>query len=444
LESKLSLFEIAVTARDRGGHPDLEIFLSISSPETVQAAWILSISVALLPHEVAQVAAELWEGDFTETLTVLGEWSFVQKGSDGWRISAPLAKPLAEHFKRTAPQLFQEAHQRLARLEEIKEADSDDDEAWFVRGRLAYYLAALDAAESVGLFGQEFAQPPLLNRTANRKWLTDLVLRQEYLLGSEGRAVDFYRGFRLYTTGGGRNRLDALDHFVRVFDAPEEDVYSAIALHLAGVIERDTLHDLSRSIDHLETSVGQSARLGIRENELFATHSLSWTLIASAGQHPDEAVALLARARSLATRCLSGAQAYGDVNIETWARQAAAVAEWLEFQQASAKLEDRLEAANRLVQELRDVEKSLLAFGDLESALLAANQAASIWRDVGRGVDALREISEAINLVWSDSPPAMALNRLAKTAGSLLRLTLPARKRKELAELIRKINQMLE
>lgn len=420
----MTLAAVASRARIQERNVEADLFLSVASEAEARMAMLLSVAVELDRADLAALLRSVWGEDqeWESAREQLERWPFVIRSSSGWRISGSIGTALAIEMRESHPAVFVRAHEVLAALEEELEATANPEEQWFVRGRIAYYLAGLDERRSAAAFGAAFADAPAMERSLARMWLAGLAIRQDYLLGSESRTIEFFRGFRQYVSG---NRREAASSFELVFESGIGDIYSAIAMHLWAVVVGTRPGSKGRRI--LKDSIELSDKIELSDNAIMARHTLVWSMVAEANRQRGASSEILDEALTMATRNREAARATQELGLITWTRSGAAAIEWIATRAKETGSADPA-LVERLVAELDDVERVALSLNDLETAASAGNHAASILRDDGRYAEALDTIKRSLTAGESSgSIPANALTRLAKTAGSILRLTSDSR-----------------
>ncbi len=420
----MTLAAVVTRARVQERNVEADLFLSVASDVAVRMAMVLSISVELGDADLQAITRSLWgeEGeDWDSALGELARWPFVARSSSGWRTVGPVGAALAIKFQETNPSAFSRAHEALAAFEEEQEATAHPDEQWFARGRIAYYLAGFDETRSAATFRETFANAPVMERPLARMWLAGLAIRQEYLLGSESRTIEFFRGFRLYVTG---HRRDAATSFELVFEGGIEDVYSAIAMHLWAVVVGTRAGTRGRRI--LEDSIDLSEQIGLADNAVMARHTLTWSMVAEALQgqeRPDARREIVDGALVLARLNREAADATLEAGLMAWTHRTVASVEWIATREQATGTADP-DLVERLLSELADIQATTLAMFDLETAAYAANDAAGILRDESRFVEALATLDAfLLDAEKTGVIPTNALTNLAKTAGSMFRMT---------------------
>src|SRR5205823_5471365 len=150
--------------------------------------------------------------------------------------------------------------------------------------------------------------------------------------------------------------------------------------HLLGAMLRGT----EGAMALLRESVELSARLGIKENEVMARHTLTWALTVQGQSSPKEIrPRLLEEGFALSRVNRDEADRSGDDYLVAWCARTAAAIEWLRLTDYRTDVSEEARLmAGRLVDALRMARKTALSLGDLETATLAANDAVAIWRDV--------------------------------------------------------------
>jgi hypothetical protein len=388
----------------------LSAFSSVAEPMVIQAAWLLSTVLAINRRDFVDLFVELWpEGaGHEEAVEEILSWPFAELTGDGYRMSGSAANAFRLDFLNSDELRFRRAHELLATLEASREVVEDPDETWFIRGRYAYYLAGYDQSRSIQVFGDGFAEPPMLDRTDARMWLSWLAIQQEDLLDEVPRAIAFFRGFRAYVSGARKQAREAFD---TVLEGDEVDIYQALAAHFAGLLRRRS--ESETGIRLLRESISLSSGLNLPENEIMARNSLVIALIAS---RDDD---VLGEASALGSLNLSRALATQDPHLISWCRTTYVTSVWSNLTKRHSTVgAQALEIAPSLVAELEAVIAEV-AHSDPETRLQAANEAASILRDVGAYEQALELLDRTI----SDAAMAQKhqLERLAKTTGSMLR-----------------------
>lgn len=418
----MTLAAVVSRARVQERNVEADLFLSVASDAETHMAMLLSVSVELGHADLAAISESVWGGDedWGSALRQLQRWPFVSRSTSGLRIVGPIGAALAIQLQEAHPPVFLRAHEILAALEEEQEVGANPEEQWFARGRIAYYLAGIDERRSAAAFRDTFADAPVFSRPLARMWLAGLAIHQEYLLGSESRTVEFFRGFRQYVSG---HRQEAERSFALVFEDGVEDVYSAIAMHLWAVIVGTRPGTRGRRI--LGNAIELSDQIGLVDNAVMARHTLTWSVV-SEGQQADEREAgkeILRRALAIARSNKQSADATNDSTLIAWTHRAGAAVEWIVARALGTGGADPA-LVERLLSELDEVRRDSMVTHELETAAFAANDAAGILRDEERFDEALDMIVEMLRAgEESGSIPLNAVRKLGKTAGSMFRLT---------------------
>ena len=420
------------SAELEGRSPEAAAFEAVATPDVRVCAWVLATALAMPAETIRSIVVAMWP-EFEETaeaaVTTLMRWPFVAETNDGLLLPDAHAEEFRREFQEEEPERFASLHSQLVDIERARELEADDHERWFVRGRIAYYLAGIAADESVGEFAEVFGDPPTLERREARLWLSSLVLRQESLLGTRAREVAFFRAFRLYVAGF---RDDARSSFDAVLTGTD-DRYEALASHFSGLLRRDVAPE--RGIELLHKSIHLSEKLGLRENEIMARQSLVTGLLAR-GASED-----LKRARQLATLNRERAEETNDPYLILWCREAEATAEWLDLTESRTQVTDHArERAPSLLATLEDVAQEA-RYSEPETALFAANQAACMYRDIGQPDRSLDVIRSFIHEAPLARLPRADLQRLGKTTGSLFKHSTSASFRAEIQAVLDAIDE---
>jgi tetratricopeptide (TPR) repeat protein len=414
------LLRVEERARAAGDDPDVALFEGTVPAEVARLASIVAIAPILPVPALRSISARLWpelehvEDDIARLRTL----PFVRESPAGLRVVDGFARPLANSFWRRDPHGFREVHKALADREREHEPDSDPDGGWFIRGRIAYYLAGYDSRASVQSFGEMFKWPPVLSRTECRMWLCSLVDRQGYLLSHHEREVTFYRGFAHYVVG---EWSEAWSAFEAVLGRGPSDMYRAIALHLAGRIDR--AERPSQGMERLRESVDLSSTLMLTENEIMSRNTLVWSLIAAASGSPARDTKLR-EADMLARSNARRSRAVGDRGLSMWCARTAVMANWLQLTSLHTTLSPvpsgQVEASMAELLAVRDAATEL---GDWETVVVAHNDALTIYRDAGRIEEAVELVEDAARRLEWIRIESRQLTRLCQTARSLLHLT---------------------
>jgi len=391
--------------------PIVTAVCEVAKPMTVRAAWLLSTAVSLERHDFEDLLSGLWseEAGHAEAALEILEWPFVEETVDGYRMSESSAHAFRRNFLAEDEFRFRQAHQMLAELERSRDAGDDADRAWFGRGRYAFYLAGYDQEGAAQIFGDNFADPPLLNPTSARMWLSWLAIQQSDLLGEVPRVIEFFHGFRSYVKGAYR---EARRSFDSVVSAGEPDAYHALATHFAGLLRRGD--EPARGQELLRGSVQLSGELELVENEIMARNSLVTALIS------DRSVSDLGEAAELSRLNLERALLTENPHLIYWCRTTFALGQWAYLTDRHSRVGDEArEAAPELVRELESVVTEAFST-EVETALQAANMGASILRDVGSYSASLELLDRVTSrLPEIEALPPQPLERLTKTTRSL-------------------------
>jgi tetratricopeptide (TPR) repeat protein len=418
----------SVARADRAGtDPTFELFCATADMATMRLATVLSCCVEYEPGALIQVAVETWSesGDLTDdAITAMSAWPFVNATGARWRIDRDIAIALRDRLRLENPAEFVELHRVLAAREAREDAELDEYGSWFVRGRLAFYLAAIDGQQSLDEFAGAFVDPPAFDRARCRMWISDLVDRQSDLLASHQREVTFYRAFAMYSSGMARDAKSLIKLFDSVIGPePEPDLYTAISMHLKGVLSKPS--GIDAAIDLFRASVELSGDLGIRDNEVMARNSLVWALLDTQED--------LSRTTEIAVLNVAEAKDLGSPSMIDWTRRTAATVKWMKATDRRRAFPPGVEKlADELTEELWDVARSSREAGDVETAIYAYNESACIDRDVGNYEHALEALELAsqiiLGLPWRPHPT----QNIIKTTRSFIgRLTGDQRGRAE-------------
>jgi hypothetical protein len=418
-----TLVRLTDEALERKEEPTLELLRRLTTVSSKRLVWLLSVGLGLTEAEIGTLLPQIWPDESSavaiDNSRLIASWPFVESTSESLRIAAGLEPLLAADFLKGDPEHFQIAHEVLAAHEESLEEADDEVEGWYSRGRIAYYLAGTNPDRSVGEFGNAFARPPILDRFSCRMWLTTLVDHQSYLLADHQRELAFFRGFRLYTSG--RTRA-ALEQFEAVVADDVVDTYGAIARHLGGVILLGRNPPLGFA--WIQLSLDMSRDLHIAENEVMARNTLIWALVRRAQEQVNDPGPDLDRARQLAVENSKVARATQDRSLIAWSTRSEAAVVWLSLTRmrthsSGASTADR----TRLLNLLHQSQELSWAIGDFETAGFAANDAASILRDSGELDRGLDELESFLFRLGDLRGPFSVLRNMAKTTGSIIRLS---------------------
>jgi hypothetical protein len=387
----------------------VSLVLSQADRAMVRVVMLLSVAITLSPSAIVTLAQEVWDDDedYGSAITRLERLPFVLRSSDGWRLSVSLSQAMSMRFRDADGDGFRRAHELL--VEEVENEyevtakkgapglgdQSASLEGWFVLGRLAFYLAANAPEQSAARFGEAFVSPPTFSPAQARRWLTDLVLRQEPLLEGQIREVTFFRAFDAYT----RNRKElARRLFAQVIqDKEAQDVYRAIALHLWAAAGRS---GRPAEIAALRESVALSEDdcLSLPGNEVMSRNSLVWGLVSesradsSSGPSPD-----LSEAIALANSNLTRARDIGDKGLQAWCLRTRAWVSWLAEGKRNARGSARPSTAlvEGLLADLSEAASIAESRNDLETSVFSLVDAAEIHYEVGHYEDATHRLVEA-------------------------------------------------
>jgi hypothetical protein len=404
-------------ARDTGRPVEIVAFEASANRDVRRMLWLLSIALVLPPDDLGSLASSVWPdtGDPQDAVDEAGSWPFVQRESSGWRVSEGLRVSFAETFRNAEPDSFVRAHELLVERERSIDATERPEESWFIRGRVAYYLAGVEPEESVSSFSQAFVEPPPGDRLAARMWLTSLALHQAHLLGDFARDLAFFRGFRAYVTTQFDEALELLEG---VLQEPGDDRITATAEHLVGVLVKD--EDLARSVELFLSSVDRSERLDLRAGEVMARNSLAWAHVELALDSPEHREAELTQAHEYATLNFDRARDTEDPWLESVCSYSAASIEWLWLTDSRSRIDERARSrAQGLVDQLHEASDSALEIADLDTVVFAFNDAAGILRDVGDPHAALDRIDTAVTTLERAPYVPFAARKLGQTGGSI-------------------------
>lgn len=359
---------------------------------------------------------------------------FVERVDEGYRIAEPTAAALRQQFRDDDAEGFRNANATfLANEQAALESQVDAEDRWFIRGRIAFYLAALDPSESVEHFITAFSEPAPGDPGPPRSWLADLVLRQRDLLVDQARSLDFFEGFQAYKRG---NFVVARSRFERVIRADERDRFRAIALHLWSVIvDSGRLSD-----ERLREAVQLSEDLGLAENEVMARNTLVFRLLRQAGGTRRPQFVALHEASALADRNLAKAERTGDRFLIAGTRFGLAQAQWLNLSNDGADGPNVPDSVvSYIAHNLEMVVDDAIAFQDFETAAAAVNLSASIQRDRRMYGEAIEILADGLRR-WRGYAPPRTVKRWAQTAGSMLNQGLDPATLQDLRDLLAAID----
>lgn len=395
----------------------LERWLRVSDENEQIVAQVLATALSVTPSALSRVASiglaatRTGEGRATERLL---RRPFVEHLDGGYRISEPFASQLRRRFKENYPTAHAEVSDALLRIEteRLSRAESNNDQ-WFTRGRIAFYLAAIDPEESAERFLDAFAHPPSGDPGPPRSWLANLVFKQYNELAHQGRTIAFFQAWMAYKSGRFR---EAGRDFETVVESTELDAARAVSLHLLSIIQPQN----PRSEEDLHEAIALSHDLGLLENEVMATNSLVYRLVTraerNAGDRDDiHAAAVLARDN------LRNTGASGDEYLRVWCLSASAQTSWLDASRLRAEAESVPPDVVHAVYQLLDAARVLAwRIRDFESFAEAVNTRAQIHRDLGEYESAIATLEAGLTRLHEFDPPRAA-NRWGKTAGSMRR-----------------------
>jgi len=398
-------------------------------------AMVLSVCLTARPAELRSLVVRIWPDDKEAVAAAVDSLlmtPFVEETAAGWRVNTQLAPVLAARFMNQDESAFREAHSILAdrEREALRHLTESDDDArqideWFVQSRLAFYLSGIHADEAVTQFGWSFESAPQQQLNSARMWLSVLVLRQARLLADYARVLAFFEGFRAYVSG---RRADARGYFKITISDNQEDLYQAIALHLYAMCRKRS----AERIDDLTRSVELSERLDLAENGIMARNSLSAAHLAVANDSSKsgdyaKADEHLEQALELADLNRQRASEMPQKEYLAYTLTQHATVWWNSVAGTDRRMADSAaaqEAFPDVLDELRQANEIADSAGLSEAALYELNQIAIVLRDVGRDIDALKELESALLRITPFTETA-SVERLRRTAGSL-RDRLPA------------------
>lgn len=410
-------------ARSSGAAIGFEVFRGTSDEQELRLGWLVAVSLAIRPEDLEGLASQLWP-DLAirdEDVDAFARRPGVLVTEAGLRLVESWAIYLSREFQNQDPKGFKAAHRLLAEIENKREVERygvADELEWYRRGRTAFYLAGVEAEESLDAFGSTFVDAPTFDRGATRLWLTHLVHRQAYLLDEYSSQLAFYRGFQAYVTG---HFDDARSHFDKFLSSEgTQENLTAIALHLRGVLEEDS----KRRTALLEEAIEQSLALDFHENLIMSRQSLLTTQLAAtiddygdiwylnprerlstAKQEPAE---VRTQIESRVDRLCSEARenwnlalAEGDKSLISWTQRTLGALEWvcasslgrelpIEDEAAVSRISELLRGAVDMGWAISEPETSLLAYNDL--AILSIGQG-DYWNAVEVLEDAVQDLS---------------------------------------------------
>jgi len=406
-----------------------EDILSKSGDSYRRAAMTLSICLTAQPDELHSLVTEVWPGNDMEAAAAIERLlaaPFVEETAAGWRLNSMLAPRIALHFMYNDPSEFQQAHAILAdrerrKIDELESnlSDFDDVNQWFVKSRLAFYLAGIHAAEAADRFGEAFESAPQRDLNAARMWLSTLVLRQEPMLSNHARVISFFMGFRSYVAG---KREEARQHFEVVISEGIEDLYQAIGLHLYALCFRQG----DAGIKILTDSVELSKRLELSENEVMARNSLISAHITQASEltragESVEAQRHLEFALTLAEENREEARSLQNKAYQVYALTEHAIAEWCLVAGTDGRSARDSRAHDALPSVLDELWQAITiadSVGLSDSAIFSINRRAGALLAAGREAEAVDELEAALDRINLLTDPKV-VSRLVRTAGPL-------------------------
>lgn len=411
-----------------------DTWLEAADESELRAGFVLASAIAAPKADIVAALRAAFDMQDSDTATSAVESllrrPFVERVEEGFRVSRPLAVLLSDKFREDDPDAYGSAYAGWLDHEQMRLDTVDPEERWFVRGRIAFYLAAIDPEASAQEFGATFAEPPPGDPAPPRSWLTALALQQEGPLSVTPSAISFFRGYNSYKQG----RFEAAArHFEDVIDTEEGDRFRAISLHLWAVL-RDSD---KRSEGRIREAIRLSEQFDLRDNEVMSRNTLVFRLISAAGRPPHLDAEKLRQAAELAEKNLGLADRSGDPYLMSWCLKAYAEASWLQEWSDDSSTNVSVERVDALVGILHRARQLSEENWDLEAAASAVNAAASILRDVRRYSESVTTIETFYRNHAAQDAPASA-RRLRKTLGSM------RRNREDLDASLRANNLLLE
>jgi hypothetical protein len=404
-----------VAALDRVGESEplsMAVVRITSTEEELRLAKLLALALSVSPEVLVRIGQEIWpRGDYQTAVDDLRRRPYVTDTTTGIRLVEPMRGALAAEFRTEEPERSREVHGLLVRLEE-EEQNDDPLDRWFVQGHVAFYLAGVDPARSVDMFGDTFAWPPIFARTPHRLWLSSLVVRQEPLLFDYAREIAFFRGFSRYI---GRDLIGARSDFREVIFPARADRYDALASHLLAVIlkngrEAEALH---------RRSIQLSVSLNMTENEVMARNSLVWAMARRARTMKDDPAGRRRVLRDALGRARENQRVARDTDdsiLQVWCDRTAVSIEWDELTDFGRRFPEAARVrSSELVESLRNVSLQALDLAEIETYVFSETEAILILRDIGDTSSALAELATFVDRLRGFRYLPKAVESVAKT-----------------------------
>lgn len=355
-------------------------------------------------------------GDIDSAISRLLDRPFVQRVSEGYKIEDGFRRGLLSISSDVETALVAEASEYFLEKERMILGDSAGTEfEWFVRGRIAFYLAAIEPKESTRDFMQAFADAPTVDGPDPKTWLADLALKQETYLGSDARIVKFFEAFRDYKLN--RNVAASQGFAELLSDKSDRDLIFAVSEHLWSVLNPDD----ERVDVYLRDSVALSVSLGVVENEIMARNTLVFSLISRSGHFDQVDSSVLKEALELAFENFNVADENRNQYFVSWTKSALANLRWLDISKdRDVPYETKTSVADELFDEELSLAEEFQLRGDLDGALRAYNNAIGIRRDQLKFDDALDATDIASRVIFNAFPSKAAWG-IFKTVRSMSR-----------------------
>lgn len=364
-------------------------------------------------------------GGIGTSIDRLLERPFVEKVANGFRVTPEFRQALLPKLS-SHKSVIEACSRHFIELERVEQKElAGTEREWFVKGRIAYYLAPLDpGASSEGFVKTLLEASPYVANDANA-WLSELALGQQYFLKERNeRTISFFTAFRCYRMHAYEA---AAEGFLRVVNTSEtEDSLLAISLHLWAVAEgslRRGRYAKEEIAGSMKRAVEISQNLGLVENEIMSRNSLVFNMLEKVDDASSDTKTLVAEAARLASKNYQVARSHEDSFLERWTIHARTVTKWMDvtFGQLPPVDVDDLEAEGIEADCYRAIYLAKKS-RDWEAVVATSNSLLCILRDRGDLDRAMEEVSSLFHFMKGIYPPSNWGN-LGKTLGSMRRYT---------------------
>ena len=406
-----------------------------------RAGLVLAASIAASKEQIQAAMSQVADvpvDELAKALESLINRPFVERVYEGYRLEDSFRQGLLELGADGEAAILEKSSQYFLEMEnDVLLSEVGTEYEWFVRGRIAFYLAAIEPGESLARFIEAFTEPPPDESVDPKSWLADLAIKQEVHLGKSTRIIQFFKAFRDYKLNHWKEASNAFRHIIDTSE--EEDLPLAVSEHLWSVINASD----DRSTETLRHSIALSVDISAVENEIMARNTLIFQLF-DRSEKLEDRMLILEEAKRLAELNHRVSEQWGDDFFIRWTLHALAVATWLYI--SNGRQDARIVSqhhADQIVTDLFEVVDLFRQEGDLEGAAKAYNNAACLRRDQ-RNFDEAAEIVERAIRELSWASPPLSAQSFGKTLGSISKMSPSPSQRAKVNKVLNMLNSWLD